>query len=145
MFKPASKVLVVVAMLIAFVGQALAYSAMACEMAGDTHQAHMTHSSDVMDISDMNHEGMNHESVVHESMGHHDHSQMVMDHANANSGEDCCGINCMCPANACTAFTFITERLDFNHSSIASEAPSLLTVAQPNSLPTSLYRPPIIA
>ena len=47
MFKPLSKVLVVVAMLTAFVGQALAYTSMFCEMSADSHQSHMTmeHSS----------------------------------------------------------------------------------------------------
>ena len=42
MFKPLSKVLVVVAMLTAFVGQALAYTSMFCEMSADSHQSHMT-------------------------------------------------------------------------------------------------------
>ena len=54
MFKPLSKVLVVVAMLNAFVGQALAYTSMSCEMSADSHQSHMT-----MEHSSMkSHEGM---------------------------------------------------------------------------------------
>ena len=56
MFKPLSKVLVVVAMLTAFVGQALAYTSMFCEMSADSHQSHMT-----MEHSSMkSHEGMEH-------------------------------------------------------------------------------------
>ncbi|WP_231619716.1 MULTISPECIES: hypothetical protein [Pseudoalteromonas] len=59
MFKPLSKVLVLAAMLIAFVGQALAYTAMSCEMSENSHQSHMT-----VDHSSMkSYEGMDHSKM----------------------------------------------------------------------------------
>ncbi|MGB1293320.1 MAG: hypothetical protein ACPG5Z_14330, partial [Pseudoalteromonas sp.] len=71
MFKPLSKVLVVVAMLIAFVGQALAYTAMSCEMSSGSHESHMN-----MDHSKMSH---------HEGMNHGD-----MNKSSNGQSEDCC-------------------------------------------------------
>ena len=50
-----SKVLVVIVMLVAFLGQALAYSSMSCEMSGDSHESHMNMDHDSMDHSSMNH------------------------------------------------------------------------------------------
>ncbi|MGJ8680428.1 hypothetical protein [Paraglaciecola sp.] len=125
MFKPLSKVLVLAAMLIAFVGQALAYSTMSCEMPSDSHQSHMT-----MDHSSMKH---------HEGM---DHSDMK---TSASSSEDCCDQDCICPANACTSVTFLnansgsTDILGFTDTIVNQGA------EHPKSISTSLYRPPIFA
>ena len=131
MHKPISKLLVVVAMLIAFVGQALAYSTMACEMTGDMHQDHMSMTSSTMsEHGDMDHSNMDHANMNHDNM---------------TTSEDCCGIDCMCPANACTSLSFLTETSVFSNTLIASETVPLHGSLQLNSLPSSLYRPPIFA
>lgn len=141
MFKPISKVVVVMTMLVAFVGQALAYSTMACEMAGDMHQAHNMHQS--TDVS-AGHDMMNHSEhsseLTHEMM---DHSSMV--HDTMSDMQNCCGIDCMCPANACSSTPFISERNLLTPVGISSEALVSKPVAQPSAIPTSLYRPPIFA
>lgn len=131
MFKPISNVLVVLIMLVAFVGQALAYSSMACEMAGDPHQAHMM----MQEESASSHQSMDHENMSHAQM----------DHSNMSSSDDCCGIDCMCPASACTSFTFVTEHAPFSNTTMTNEAIVLPAIEQPSSLPSSLYRPPIFA
>jgi len=51
MSKAFSKVLVMTLMLVAFVGQAFAYSAMPCEMSSGSHESHMNMN---MDHGDMN-------------------------------------------------------------------------------------------
>lgn len=137
MYKPLSKVLIVMTMLIAFIGQTLAYSAMACEMAGDAHQAHtmMTSGDDMM-----SHLSMDHSSSVHANMNH-----AITSQDESSSSDDCCGVDCICPANACTSFTLLGAPTTYVGLALLNEAVNLLPIEQPSSLPTSLYRPPIFA
>lgn len=130
MFKPVYNALIVLIMLVAFVGQAFAYSTMACEMAGEAHQEHMTLKND---NPHAHHQNMNHQSMEHMEQGH------------TNNSDDCCGVNCMCPANACTSFTFVTEHMSFMTIIITDGAVSSQALEQPTSVSTSLYRPPIFA
>ncbi|MBE3672079.1 DUF2946 domain-containing protein [Pseudoalteromonas distincta] len=125
MFKPLSKVLVVVAMLIAFVGQALAYTAMSCEMSLGSHESHMN----------MEHSKMSH----HEGMEHGD-----MNKSSNGQSEDCCGV-CVCPTNACSSTTVLNSSIDSTGIQIFSESVAALQSKQPHSISTSLYRPPIFA
>lgn len=117
MFKPLSKVLVVVAMLIAFVGQALAYTAMPCEMSSGSHESHMNMN---MDHGDMN-------------------------KSSNGQSEDCCDVECICPANACSSTTVLNSSIDSTDIQIFSESVAALQSKQPHSISTSLYRPPIFA
>jgi len=126
MFKALSKVLVVVAMLIAFVGQALAYTAMSCEMSSGSHESHMN-----MDHSKMSH---------HEGMNHGD-----MNKSSNGQSEDCCDVECICPANACSSTTVLNSSIDSTDIQIFSESVAALQSKQPHSISTSLYRPPIFA
>ncbi|TMS82926.1 hypothetical protein [Pseudoalteromonas sp. S554] len=117
MFKPLSKVLVVVAMLIAFVGQAFVYSAMPCEMSSGSHESHMNMN---MDHGDMN-------------------------KSSNGQSEDCCDVECICPANACSSTTVLNSSIDSTDIQIFSESVAALQSKQPHSISTSLYRPPIFA
>ena len=137
MYKPLSKVLIVMTMLIAFIGQTLAYSAMACEMAGDAHQAHTMM---VNGEETMSHHLMDRSSSDHGNMNHPMASQ-----GNPSSSDDCCGVDCICPANACTSFTLLSTPTTYVDLVLLNEALNLLPIEQPSSLPTSLYRPPIFA
>ena len=122
MFKPLSKVLVVVAMLTAFVGQALAYTSMFCEMSADSHQSHMT-----MEHSSMkSHEGM-------------EHGEMK---ASASSSKDCCDVDCICP---CTSVTFLNSNNGSPDILGFTEAIVNQGAEHPKSMSTSLFRPPIFA
>lgn len=135
MFKPFSKVVVVALMLIAFVGQAFAYTSMSCEMSADTHQSHMT-----MDHSSMDHSSMDNSSMSYdEGM---DHTSMK---TSASNSEDCCGVDCVCPVNACASV--IVLNADNGSSEILSLSEAVLShlSQQPNYISTSLYRPPIFA
>ena len=119
MFKPLSKVLVVVAMLIAFVGQAFVYSAMPCEMSSGSHESHMNMNMN-MDHGDMN-------------------------KSSNGQSEDCCDVECICPANACSSTTVLNSSIDSTDIQIFSESVAALQSKQPHSISTSLYRPPIFA
>ena len=119
MSKAFSKVLVMTLMLVAFVGQAFAYSAMSCEMSSGSHESHMN-----MNMN-MNHGDMNKSS-------------------NGQS-EDCCDVECICPANACSSTTVLNSSIDSTDIQIFSESVAALQSKQPHSISTSLYRPPIFA
>ncbi|MBQ4832878.1 hypothetical protein J8L70_06460 [Pseudoalteromonas sp. MMG010] len=127
MSKSLSKVLVVVAMLTAFLGQALAYTAMPCEMSADSHVSHME-----MEQTSLNHL---------ESMSHGD-----MKISDTGNYQDCCSVDCTCPANACITITFLnTNNVGLTDFLRIREAMYLQKVEQPTSISTSLYRPPIFA
>ncbi len=126
MFKPFSKVLVVVALLIAFIGQALAYTAMPCEMSAGSYESHM-----MMEHSKVSyHEGMSHSDINNSSHG---------------QSEDCCDLDCVCPANACTSVIFLNSDNDEPDGFGLDEAVLSQNSEQPKSISTSLYRPPIFA
>ncbi|MGS2719808.1 hypothetical protein [Paraglaciecola aestuariivivens] len=126
MFKPFSHILLVVVMLVAFVGQALAYSAMSCEMS--VHANSESHAAKQMDHSTMDHAGM-------------DHSNMMQN----SSAEECCELDCVCPAQACSSVVVFTS-----NSGITSILPtSSLTISYLTfpltAISSSLFRPPIFA
>lgn len=113
-------------MLIAFVGQAFAYTAMSCEMSTGSHESHMN-----MDHSTMNdHEGMNHSDMSKTDNG---------------QSEDCCDADCVCPENACTSTTVLNSNVNSTDIQSLSEAVVIQQSNQPKSISTSLYRPPIFA
>ena len=117
MSKAFSKVLVMTLMLVAFVGQAFAYSAMPCEMSSGSHESHMNMN---MDHGDMN-------------------------KSSNGQSEDCCDVECICPANACSSTTVLNSSIDSTDIQILSESVAALQSKQPHSISTSLYRPPIFA
>lgn len=123
MSKAFSKVLVITLMLFAFVGQAFAYSAMPCEMPSGSHESHMN----------MN---MN----MNMNMDHGD-----MNKSSNGQSEDCCDVECICPANACSSTTVLNSSVDSTDIQILSESVAAMQSKQPHSISTSLYRPPIFA
>ena len=117
MSKAFSKVLVITLMLFAFVGQVFAYSAMPCEMPSGSHESHMNMN---MDHGDMN-------------------------KSSNGQSEDCCDVECICPANACSSTTVLNSSVDSTDIQILSESVAAMQSKQPHSISTSLYRPPIFA
>lgn len=143
-----SKLLIVV-MLLAFIGQAMAYATMPCQKMllakGSAHQTMMMH----------------HEMSANQQSMTHDHQHANMDHAmsamtehsdvthsafvNTDNSDDCCDQNCTCPNNLCTFAWFLP--ID-NHATVSIK--QILHVAhyvsaQPLTNISSLFRPPIIA
>jgi len=131
-----SRVLVVIAMLVALIGQALAYSSMSCDM------THMTKFDASTSETSMSHEAMDHLTMSHKAMDHANMDHMADKVMNM---EDCCDVNCTCPANACSSI-FVLESQDASLEAVSSsESLTQLTLAQPVSSISSLYRPPIFA
>ncbi len=126
MFKAFSKVILITLMLIAFTGQAFAFFSMSCEMSNGSNESHM--------------------SMEHSKMNHHEGMKLNnVDEAGNHLSMDCCGDNCVCPTNGCTSTLVINSSIDSTDIQLLSEAIALLQSEQPNSIFTSLYRPPILA
>ena len=128
MLKPVFKILVVTTMLLAFVGQALAYSTMSCDMADESHHQMMSHSS--MNAAMMNNV---------------DNHHRMMENSNITVMEDCCDIECKCPANACISITLVSSDHRYTKISTTIDKISSLDLMTPQSQTKSLYRPPIVA
>ncbi len=125
MFKSFSKICVVIAMLIAFVGQAMANTSMSCEMTGETHTSQMV----------MNHEMMNHDQMNHS----------MMDISPAQNHEECCGDECVGPVSACSSMSIVSSLFNTNDLTRISENVTCQSSNQTKSTSSSLFRPPIFA
>jgi len=124
MFKPLSKVFVTLVILIAFVGQASAYSFMTSFEISATHSAQTQSSNSI------------------------DSASNLSSSSNSEAEDDCCEVDCcesecICPANACAAFIFVSNlgysqpMMRFTESIVNSH------LNMPNNIVESLYRPPI--
>lgn len=138
MIKSLSKVLVVTAMLFAFVGQALAYSAMSCEMSEQSHQSHQSQ-------VDMNHSSMSHSDMDHSNMSHSGMDHSSMSHGTESEHEECCGADCVCPTSACSTVIIVSSQPNTANLTRLNEGVVFQLTNQTKSIPTSLYRPPIFA
>jgi len=128
MLKSLPSVLVVVTMLFALMGQALAYTSMPCDMSVNSHQAHQAYKT-------TEHSNMIH----HEGMSHHQMNE------NSTSSEPCCEIDCVCAANACTSVTFLNSETALTDILSLSDSVTMQHTEQTNAIFTSLFRPPIFA
>jgi hypothetical protein len=121
MFKAASKVLVIAVMLIAFIGQAIAFnSAMSCETSESSF------SSNLMKQVKLN------ESVSN-----------ATDNSEDCCGIKCCDLDCTCVANACSSFMNVDTEVEAIKATTLNEVVGLQQSDQPKSFSTLLYRPPI--
>ena len=130
MFRVFSKIAVTTLMLIAFVGQSFAYNAVRCEMAVNAHKSHMT---------------MDHSTMSHHEMMSHGMNESDMDKSSTNQSQDCCGTDCVCPANTCSSAIVLISQFSSNEIMPLKDAVNLMQSKQPSSIPTSLFRPPIFA
>ncbi len=117
MLKALSKVLVMLVMLSTFVGHAIAsYTSISCE------------SSTELNLSIK-------------------HTEKINDNArykgNAETAADCCDMDCVCAANACSSAIYLNTDVGSTQVVVFNESVYLQISAQPKSISTLLYRPPI--
>ncbi|WP_143313968.1 hypothetical protein [Colwellia sp. UCD-KL20] len=122
--KSFANILVVTTMLLTFIGQALAYTAMPCNMMDcDHHKSMMMEHSSMDDMSNMNHSIMGEQS---------------------SDTSDCCDIDCDCPTQACSSVSVFHSEYSLFKIEESSEAINFFNSVTPISYSKSLYRPPII-
>lgn len=119
MSKSLSKLLIIMTILIAFVGQAIAYHFM------DVYDAHSNlQSTAQLQINDY--------YGVKSSENDDDCCEI-----------ECCESECICPANACISPVFLDTKLSLSELVILSESMLSLQSKDTHFIASSLYRPPI--
>ncbi|MDK2595605.1 hypothetical protein [Pseudoalteromonas obscura] len=123
MLKPISQVFIIIAMLIAFVGQAMAYNfTMSFEQASTS-----------LDLAQA--------------------SQTLADHSGktgASETDDCCEVeccenDCVCPGNACVSLMYLSTDMQSAQVVKHSELVINIDIGRPIPMTDSLFRPPIFA
>ncbi len=121
---------VIATMLIAFLGQALAYGTMSCDMTNSmNNHLSKTHSM-MMSNKDMDHSMMD---------------QSMMNSDCAEQDDDCCQSDCKCPTNACTSVNFLTSEMVSTHIDLFIDKVSDRDIIILQAEHKSLFRPPIFA
>jgi len=121
MFKAVSRVLFLAVMLVAFIGQVLAFNtSMSCETYAESHSLIKNHALE-----------NNEPSII-----------------DTNNSEDCCSIeccdmDCVCMAHVCSSSTYFSTDVGLNKTVVVGEKLYTPNVEQSKSIITLLYRPPI--
>jgi hypothetical protein len=129
-----NKVLIVLLMLVAFIGQAMVSTAMSYANVTCAHEINADMAMMIHDdvVSGMANEAMNHASMMSDSSGQ-EHNQATM---------DCCQEQCQCPMNGCVSLSLLANT-SFNALAIAEQKIPQLTSLHASQINASLYRPPI--
>jgi hypothetical protein len=121
MFKAVSRVLVIALMLVAFVGQAIAFNtSMPCETSVDSLSPNFS-----------------------ELVKHYVSKPIDTDNREDCCGIECCDVDCSCIANACSSLAYLNTEADSTKTAALSEVVYIQQFEQPKSISTLLYRPPI--
>jgi hypothetical protein len=121
MFKAVSRVLAIAVILVAFVGQAIAFNtSMPCETSADSLNPN-----------------------VSELIKHYDSNPIDTDSPEGCCGIECCSVDCNCIANACSSFVYFNTEVGSTKTAALSEVTYIQQSEQPKSIATLLYRPPI--
>jgi len=122
MLKALSKVIVVVAMFIAFIGQSMAFITV------NSYQ-----SSPVANIS------INGTENIIKNVDHKDNNETIADCCDV----ECCDVDCVCLASGCLSLTYLNSEIIATQIAVFSEAIFLPQTEQIKSITSLLYRPPI--
>ncbi|WP_159820945.1 hypothetical protein [Colwellia sp. 20A7] len=121
MFKAVSRVLFFVVMLVAFIGQVLAFNtSMACETSVESHSLIKNH-----------------------KLENNDSSIIDTDSAEDCCSIECCDMDCICMAHVCSSSTYFSTNVGLNRTITVNETFYISNFEQPKSIVTLLYRPPI--
>ena len=116
MFKPASNIIVILLVLVAFMGQAMAMYISTPEI-----------SQLAIDSAEISQPSSN-------DTAHDDDCCDV----------ECCEAECICPANACSSVPFLQTLIHSPNTLSISELVVMPFVLAANSITSNLYRPPIL-
>ena len=129
MYKPLSKLLIIITILVAFVGQAMAYHFMAVN---DTH-SNLQSTAQLQVFDNDTYDGQSSENNDGQSSENNDDCCEI----------ECCESECICPANACISPVYLDTNLSLSELVILSESMLSLQSKDTHFIASSLYRPPI--
>ena len=121
MFKAMSRMLIIAMMLVAFIGQAIAFNtSISCETSVEYLSPN-----------------------VSELVKHSDSNLMDTDNQEDCCGIECCAVGCTCIVNACSSFVYFNIDVDSTKTTSSSDVIYKQQSEQPKSIATLLYRPPV--
>ena len=121
MFKADPRVLVIAVMLVAFVGQAIAFStSMSCETSADSLYANFS-----------------------EPVKQYDSKPIDTDNPEDCCGIECCDVDCSCISSGCSSLVYFHTEIELTETTALSEVVCMHQSEQLKSISTLLYRPPI--
>ncbi len=116
-------------------GQMTAFAAHECDMTMMTQDGMLHHAMEQDEMS---------EDEMSEDEMSKDESMLSMASSSSESSMDCCKVECVCPINACHAFTYVSQSLQtlgfFSSIEKIQNAPLTPSAAAISNL----YRPPIL-
>lgn len=143
MLKAISKVVVLTIMLVAFISQAMAFNtSMPCESADDEHQNALATSQN-LSPSVLTNKVLTHSVSTDSVVKGSDSTVIDADNHGDCCGIECCDLDCGCITNTCTSVVYFTINAATIKAVALGENLYLQQLVQPQSLSTSLYRPPI--
>jgi hypothetical protein len=139
-----SQVLVLSVLLLAFLGQAMGYSLFnSCEENGVLSSSNLgTSNLNISNVTAPVHNDVNTSLDNTLSSNKAKSSEHVKSQVDCCTDE-CCDAACVCIANGCTSAMYLNVELIPSKPMLLSESPYLPFFAQPKSISTSRYRPPI--
>ncbi|MDO6488571.1 hypothetical protein Q4503_12725 [Colwellia sp. 6_MG-2023] len=121
MVKAVSRVLFLAVMLVAFIGQVLAFNtSMSCETYAESHSLIKNH-----------------------TLENNDPSIIDTDNSEDCCNIECCDMDCVCMAHVCSSSTYFSTDVGLNKTAVVGEKLYTYNVEQSKSIITLLYRPPI--
>ncbi|PAJ72141.1 hypothetical protein CJF42_22815 [Pseudoalteromonas sp. NBT06-2] len=123
MLKPLSKLMLMITILVAFLGQTMSYHFMASYDGTSEFHTKIQQQTFVYDNDSSN------------------TSESIDDCCEV----ECCEIECICPANACASIAYLDNNIPISELLILSEPQLSLTTKGTHFIAKSLYRPPIFA
>ncbi len=120
--KIVSRVFIIAVMLVAFIGQALAFhTAMPCDTVEDSPLAHST-----------------------ELVKHFDSTLIDTASPNDCCGIECCSTDCTCIVNACSSLVYLNTQATSINTVALCDIFYIQPLEQTNPITALLYRPPIV-
>jgi hypothetical protein len=127
MFKFIASIMLFLSLVVSPFGQMTAFAAHECDM------------------TMMTQDSMMHHTMAQDEMSKDQTMSSMVSSASDTSSMDCCDVECVCPINACHAFTYVPQSVQTLGFFSSFEKIQNAPLAPPATTVSNLYRPPIFA
>ena len=127
MFKLIASIMLFLSLVVSPFGQMTAFAAHECDM------------------TMMTQDSMMHHTMAQDIMSKDETMFSMASSASDTSSMDCCEVECVCPINACHAFTYVPQSVQTLGFFSSFEKIQNAPLTPPATMISNLYRPPIFA
>jgi hypothetical protein len=132
MFKFIASIMLFLSLVVSPFGQMTAFAAHECDMTMMTQDSMMHHT-------------MAQDGMSKDIMSQDETMSSMASSASESSSMDCCEVECVCPINACHAFTYVPQSVQTLGFFSSFEKIQNAPLTPPVTTISNLYRPPIFA